>query len=541
MKSTPPALTPASRCAIYVRVSSDQQVDKYGLKAQQTETRAAAKQRGYTVVAEFVDGGISGKDTTRAGLDQLRALVRARAIDVVLTQHHDRFWRNAGEHLVFLRELDKHGVRHDYVSWTPEATKEGRLFETIQAGVAEYERELIRDRTMRGSKEKARQGLHPNGPPPYGYRRDASALGGLAVDEPKASVVRRIFEWVADGASINAVVQRLAAQGIASSRAARWSGTSIRHILKNDVYLGAGIYNRRERDGKGAVPRPESEWIRYKVTPLVARALAERARAQLQRNVSLLGGRPSRRPFLLGGLLFCACGRRMHGHTRDPNPSQYRCCGRLEPDAALRCGVSVRAAGLEELVWITLVNLVNDPDMLQTEAKKSRLGIDARRVDAQTDLGELKASLAKIAKSRARLIHLFTSEEIERPEFDREARPLALEAKRLEQAIAATEARVVAGQADADRHASTVRWCKLVARGLDRLDAAGRQAFLRKIETRVTVYADRVEISGAFGLDVPTEGEGRDKTREQTPGLPGQTSARLAHYFLKVPLGSLGA
>src|SRR5262249_60278598 len=104
--------------------------------------------------------------------------------------------------------------------------------------------------------------------------------------------------------------------------------------------------------------RPEAEWIRFAVTPIVSGGLAERARAQLERNVALLGGRPSKRVFLLGGLIWCACGRRMHGHYRDKNPSHYRCAGRLEHDPELRCSRSSRADDLEELVWITLQNLV---------------------------------------------------------------------------------------------------------------------------------------------------------------------------------------
>jgi len=541
------------RCIIYIRVSSEHQVEKYGLAAQERATRAAAEQRGYQVVAVIVDGGISGKKVTREGFDEVRRLVREGAGDVVLTLAHDRFWRNTGEHLLFLHYLRRHGVRHDYVAFTPEDTKEGRFIETVFAGQAELERETIRERTMRGTLEKARRGLKPSGPINFGFRRDAAALGGLAVDEGEAATVRRIFEWLAAGDSLRAIEHRLNAQGIPSPRGGRWTATTIRNIVMNDLYLGRGVHNRRQRveepegEKTSLELRPEAEWIRFAVTPIVSVGLAERARAQLERNVALLGGRPSKRVFLLGGLIWCACGRRMHGHYRDKNPSHYRCAGRLEHDRELRCSRSSRADDLEELVWITLKNLVNDPDALRSEAKASRLGIDARRVDAQTELADLGRALEKVRASRRRLVDLHIDGRLERADFDARELPLAAEATRLEAAIAHAEGALVAGQAEAERHASIVAWCKLVSAGLEKLDAAGRQAFLRKILARVTVLADRVELVTVWrGDDDATrpmqalEADALTSQRqvaENTQGLPSQTPARLAQVSLSVPRG----
>src|SRR5262249_55836767 len=144
-------------------------------------------------------------------------------------------------------------------------------------------------------------GLMPTGNPPFGYRRDDTAVGGVKVDPTEAAVVRRIFEWVADGTAIRAVAARLDAQGGTPRQSARWSRPSVRKILLNEVYTGSGVYNRIAKGGRGGVKlklRDEAEWIRFQVTPVVSVGLAERARAQLDRNKHLLRGRPAKRVFL---------------------------------------------------------------------------------------------------------------------------------------------------------------------------------------------------------------------------------------------------
>src|SRR5207253_881653 len=84
---------PSVNCAIYGRVSTDDQVQKFGLTSQDTECTDAANKRTYTIVAKFLDDGYSGATLDRPGLAKLRALVRTGAVDVVLIHAPDRLSR----------------------------------------------------------------------------------------------------------------------------------------------------------------------------------------------------------------------------------------------------------------------------------------------------------------------------------------------------------------------------------------------------------------------------------------------------------------
>jgi len=528
------------RCAIYLRVSTKKQAeDGYGLDVQRRETRAKAKQQGYTVIGEFVDGGVSGAKDDRAAFHQVRDLVRQRAVDVVLTGRNDRFWRSAGEHLVFLKTLRDHGVRHDYYGWTPEDTKESRLQETMLAGIAEYQREYILDLTYRGAMEKARKGLSPVGPAPFGYRRDDQALGGLAVDPDRAAIVKRIFTWAADGVPFKSIARRLDTQGIPPRRGTRWSRTGVRHIVNADVYLGTGVYNRTDRRGTKAVTRDREDWITYKVEPIISPALAQRARQQIERNKNLLRGRPASRVYLLGGLLVCgACGRRLHGNTR--TTPIYRCEG--NNDQHDRCRLTMPAAQLEALVWDRLVAVIRNPDAMTSTAKATKLGIDARRGDAQTEHGELARALAKVTKARERLLDLYQDGELDKADLARRQRPLKAEIERLTAAVAEAEGRMVAGAAAADRHAALVKFCRLLERGIDRMDPAQRQTTVRNLLRKVTVHADRVEVEGVFRFDVGTsDAPAPRKTPKGRGGEMVLSSRSTDHYSLRltVPLGGV--
>src|SRR4030095_13832699 len=83
--------------------------------------------------------------------------------------------------------------------------------------------------------------------------------------------------------------------------------------------------------------------------------------------------------------------------------------------------------------------------------------------------------------------------------------PVKAEPDRLQRAFGAAQARVAAGQAKADEHAALVAYCRLIARGLDRLDDAGRQTLVRKPVLRIVVHADG-ELQWQFRLPGSPDG-----------------------------------
>jgi site-specific DNA recombinase len=121
--------------------------------------------------SEFVDDGISGATLERPGLERLREAARLAQIQRLLILAPDRLSCRLVHQLLLLDEFKRHGVTVEFLRGSSEDTAEGRLLLNVQGVIAEYEREKIQSRTLRGKREKARRGLVVASFP-YGYRPD---------------------------------------------------------------------------------------------------------------------------------------------------------------------------------------------------------------------------------------------------------------------------------------------------------------------------------------------------------------------------------
>lgn len=169
------------KVALYHRVSTLDQNPELA----RGELRAAAARLGGVVVLDVEETG-SGAKADRPGLAQVMDAARRGAVDVVAVWKLDRFGRSALDLLANVRELETRGVR--FVATTQgldtAGGAAGRLMLTVLAGVAEFERELIRERTLLGQANARRAGKH------IGRGRGKSLGAGVFV-EPSAVVLER--------------------------------------------------------------------------------------------------------------------------------------------------------------------------------------------------------------------------------------------------------------------------------------------------------------------------------------------------------------
>jgi DNA invertase Pin-like site-specific DNA recombinase len=136
------------RAAIYARVST---LNGQNPEMQLAEVRRFCQSRGWEMAGEFVDSGVSGSKERRPALDKLLALCRRRLVDAVVVYRYDRFARSLRQLVNALEEFRALGI--DFVSLhegVDTSTPNGRLVFGIFASIAEFERELIRDRVRSG-------------------------------------------------------------------------------------------------------------------------------------------------------------------------------------------------------------------------------------------------------------------------------------------------------------------------------------------------------------------------------------------------------
>jgi DNA invertase Pin-like site-specific DNA recombinase len=137
------------RVAIYARVSTNHHGQDPSVQTR--ELREYCERRGLEIVSEYVDTGISGAKERRPQLDRLMADCLRRRFDAVLVYRYDRFARSLRHLVNALEEFRALGI--DFISLhegVDTSTPNGRLVFGIFASIAEFERELIRDRVKSG-------------------------------------------------------------------------------------------------------------------------------------------------------------------------------------------------------------------------------------------------------------------------------------------------------------------------------------------------------------------------------------------------------
>src|SRR5438045_68225 len=137
-----------TRAALYARVSTN---NGQNPEMQLGELREYCSRRGWTIQCEYVDAGVSGAKESRPQLDKLLSECRRRRVDAVVVYRYDRFARSLRQLVNALEDFRKLGI--EFVSLhegVDTSTANGRLVFGIFASIAEFERELIRDRVRSG-------------------------------------------------------------------------------------------------------------------------------------------------------------------------------------------------------------------------------------------------------------------------------------------------------------------------------------------------------------------------------------------------------
>ncbi len=190
-------MSPAgARVALYARVSTGGQTAENQLLA----LRAFAGHRGWTAT-EFTDHGVSGAREKRPQLDALLAAARARKVDVVACVKLDRLARSVSHLVTLVRELEVLGVDLVVLDQAIDTTTPaGRLLFHVLAAIAEFERDLIRDRVLAGLKRARAHGQRLGRP-------------RVSLDLPRAG------RLLAEGRSVRAVAKLLGVSRMTLSRA----------------------------------------------------------------------------------------------------------------------------------------------------------------------------------------------------------------------------------------------------------------------------------------------------------------------------------
>ncbi len=399
------------RCAIYTRKSTEEGLDQEfnSLDAQRESAEAYVKSQaheGWTALVDhYDDGGFTGGNMDRPALERLMADIEAGKVDCVVVYKVDRLSRSLLDFARMMETFDKRQV--SFVSVTQQfntATSMGRLILNVLLSFAQFEREIISERTRDKIAAARRKGKWSGGPPILGYDIDPRG-SKLVVNEAEAAQVRAIFELYLECDSLLAAADELerrswvgkqwtTRKGLVRGGKPFHKGT-LHNLLTNVVYAGKVKYKDEVHPGEQeAIVSPE---------------LWHEVQTRLRRN-GRHGGAAVRNKSgaILKGLLrctSCACAMTPTYAAKDGKKRyRYYLCTAAQRRGWRSCpSKSVPAEEIERLIVAQLRGRVAAAPDLAPLVAQARQADERQLAELEAERERLEAQLSRCDRERKRL------------------------------------------------------------------------------------------------------------------------------------------
>ncbi len=339
---------------IYCRLSQEDRNkarsddDSESIKNQKLMLTDYAQRHGWDIYDIYSDDDYTGTDHSRPGFNRLLRDAENGKINIVLCKSQSRFTRDMEDVEHYIHGLfPLWGVR--FVSVVDNAdtdVKGNKKSRQINAMVNEWYLEDMSESIRAVLTNHRRNGLFIGAFAPYGYRKDPANKSRLVIDEPAASVVRRIFALYLEGRGKAAIAKQLNAEHIPCPSRYKnehgleyknqhyrseplWRYYSVSSILNNEVYIGNLVQNKSHSVSyktKKTRPTARSEWIRAEHThePVIDMKTWELARAISEGRSR--PGVPTGTVNIFSGKLVCGlCGGYLGRHKSGKRLVDYRC------------------------------------------------------------------------------------------------------------------------------------------------------------------------------------------------------------------------
>lgn len=336
---------------IYARYSSDSQRDA-SIEDQLRECHSWADAHGYTVIEEYCDYAMTGRNDDRPAFQRMIADADNGHFTAVITYQTSRFARNRYDAAVYKHRLKRAGVSVHYAASDIPDGPEGILLEALMEGMDEYYSANLSKNIRRGQDGNARKALFSGGAIPVGLRISPDRT--YEPDPLTAPHVLRAFQMIDEGKLQKDVIEYFNACGLRTNKGNPYTKDSVAHMFANRKYLGE--YRYRDVVLPGAFPA------------IVSEDLFERVQQRLAQNQHVKGGHARAMvDFLLTGKLFCGhCGSPMvgdSGTSRNGTTHYYYSCScRKRGDSCTK--KSERRRPLEIAIVEETVRHVLQPDII---------------------------------------------------------------------------------------------------------------------------------------------------------------------------------
>ena len=412
---------------IWVRVSTDMQVKDESPEHHERRARLYAEAKGWTVVAVYRLEAMSGKSVMDyVETKKMLRDMRDGLITGLIFSKLARLARNTKE-LLEISEIFRNS-NADLISLAESidtSTPAGRLFYTMIAAMAQWEREEISERISASVPIRAKMGKSLGGLAPYGYKWEGKEL---IVNEAEAPVRKLMYELFIKTKRMRTTAKELNKLGYRTRKGSPFSDTTVARLLRDPGAKGIRIanYTKNQGSGKHWLLKPKEEWIEVPCPAIVTEDLWNECNRILDQQEKKQTPKGPKTKFLLAGFVYCDCGSKMYVYTEFP---VYKCKA---------CKRKIRADDLDEIFHEQLKTFLLTDSDLASVSLKSQTAISEK----ETLLKTITNEYTKLKKKMEELVNLRIGGEISKTDFSGMYKPIEEQARQLENQMPELEAEV---------------------------------------------------------------------------------------------------